>query len=223
MTLRDELEQQLAKFRQRASAELAATLQAGVDELDQSGIIERAVKPGDMAPDFELPNARGHTVALSTLLADGPVVLTFYRGGWCPYCNLQLRAYQRILPEIRELGARLVAISPQTPDTSLTTAEKNELEFEVLSDAEAKAASAYRILFELSDRLKAAYLGMGRDLSADNADGQWHLPIPATYVIGRDGRIELAYVDAEYRNRLEPSEIVDALKKIRAAETLSPS
>ena len=222
MTLKEELEQQLTKFKQRASAELAATLQAGVDELNESGIVERAVKQGDIAPDFELPNARGDTVALSTLLVEGPVVLAFYRGGWCPYCNLQLRAYQRILPEIRELGAQLVAISPQAPDASLTTAEKNELEFEVLSDAEAKAARAYRILFDLSDRLKAAYLGMGRDLSADNADGQWHLPIPATYVIGRDGRVELAYVDPEYRNRLEPSEILRVLKKIRVAETLAP-
>ncbi len=222
MSLKDELEQQLAKFKQRASAELAATLQAGVDELSGSGIVERAVKQGDMAPEFELPNAKGETVTLSTLLADGPVVLAFYRGGWCPYCNLQLRAYQRILPEIRELGARLVAVSPQTPDTSLTTAEKNALEFDVLSDVELKTARAYRILFDLSDQLKAAYLGMGRDLSVDNADGQWHLPIPATYVIAGDGRVELAYVDPEYRNRLEPADILAALKKIHAAETLAP-
>ena len=222
MTLRDELEQQLAKFKQKASAELAATLQAGVDELDASGIAEGAVKEGDIAPDFALPNANGDTVTLSTLLAEGPVVLTFYRGGWCPYCNLQLRAYQRILPAIRELAAQLIAISPQAPDASLTTAEKNALEFEVLSDVDAKVAGAYRILFNLSERLKAAYLGMGRDLSADNADGQWHLPIPATYVIGRDGRVKLAYIDPEYRNRLEPSQIIDALKKLRAVETITP-
>lgn len=222
MTLKEELEQQLAKFKQRASAELAATLQAGVDELSESGIVERAVKQGDMAPDFELPNAKGDAVALSALLSEGPVVLAFYRGGWCPYCNLQLRAYQRILPAIRDLGAQLVAISPQAPDESLTTAEKNALEFEVLSDVGAKVAGAYRILFDLSDRLKAAYLGMGRDLSADNADGQWHLPIPATYVIDRDGRIEGAYIDPEYRNRLEPSQILDALKTLRAAETTKP-
>lgn len=221
MTLKEELEQQLTKFKQRASEELVATLQAGVDELNESAIVERAVKKGDPAPEFELPNAKGKPVALSKLLGEGPVVLAFYRGGWCPYCNLQLRAYQRILPGIRQLGAQLVAVSPQSPDASLTTAEKNALEFEVLSDAEATAAKAYRILFDLSDRLKAAYLGMGRDLSADNADSQWHLPIPATYVIGRDGRVELAYVDPEYRNRLEPTEILEALEKIRAAETLA--
>jgi peroxiredoxin len=129
-----------------------------------------------------------------------------------------LRAYQRILPQIHELGAQLVAVSPQSPDASLSTAEKNALQFEVLSDADAKAAGAYRILFGFSDRLKAAYMGMGRDLSADNADGQWHLPIPATYVIGQDGRVELAYIDPEYRNRLEPADILEVLKKMRAAE-----
>ena len=215
MTLKEELEQQLAKFRQRASDELAATIQAGVDELNASGIGERAIHQGDSAPEFELPNAQGNPVALSRLLASGPVVLTFYRGGWCPYCNLQLRAYQRILPQIRALGSQLVAISPEPPDASLSTAEKNELDFEVLSDVDGSAAKAYKLLFDFSEQLKAAYIGMGRDLSAVNADGQWHLPIPATYVIARDGRVELAYVDPEYRNRLEPSDILAALQRLQ--------
>ena len=215
MTLKFELEQQLAKFRQRASAELAATIQAGVDELLDSGIADRAIRQGDMAPDFTLPNAQGSPVPLSNLVAQGPVVLVFYRGGWCPYCNLQLRAYQRVLPEIRQLGAQLVAISPEPPDASLSTAEKNALEFEVLSDVESKAARAYRLLFDFSEPLKKAYIGMGRDLSEVNADGQWHLPIPATYVIGGDGCVELAYVDPEYRNRLEPSDILAALQRLK--------
>lgn len=215
MTLKEELEQQLAKFRKRASTELAATIQAGVDELRASRIADRAVKEGDMAPDFKLPDAKGNQVALSMLLARGPVVLAFYRGGWCPYCNLQLRAYQRILPEIRNLGAQLVAVSPEPPDASLSTAEKNALEFDVLSDVNATAAKAYRLLFDLSERLKAAYVGMDKDLSAINADGQWHLPIPATYVIGQDGRIVLAFVDPEYRHRLEPTEILAALQRTR--------
>jgi len=216
MTLKDELDQQLAKFKQRASAELIETIQDGVDELIENGIASRAVGEGNTAPDFNLPNVHGKPVALSALLARGPVVLTFYRGGWCPYCNLQLRAYQRILPQIRDLGAQLVAVSPEPPDESLSTAERNELEFEVLSDVSADAARAYGLLFDFSDRLKQAYIGMGRDLSAVNADGQWHLPIPATYVIDRDGRIELAYVDPEYRNRLEPADVISALKRLQA-------
>lgn len=219
MTLKDELQQQLAKFRQRASDELIRTIQAGVDELIESDIARRAAGEGDMAPDFELPSAQGRRVRLSTLLARGPVVLTFYRGGWCPYCNLQLRAYQRVLPELRALGATLVAISPEPPDASLSTQEKNALEFEVLSDVEAHAAKAYGVLFELSDELREAYIGMGKDLSEINADGAWHLPIPATYVIAPNGRIELAYVDPEYRNRLEPADILAAVRAIRATES----
>ena len=218
MTLRDELEQQLAKFRQRASGELIKTIQAGVDELIDSGIARRAAGEGDMAPDFALPNALGKRVELSALLAAGPVVLTFYRGGWCPYCNLQLRAYQRVLPELRALGATLVAISPEPSDASLSTREKNALEFEVLSDIEAKAAKAYGVLFDLSDALREAYIGMGKDLSQINADGAWHLPIPATYVIAPNGRIALAYVDPEYRNRLEPADVLAAVRAMQAAE-----
>jgi peroxiredoxin len=218
VTLRDELEQQFAKFRQRASGELIETIQAGVDELIDSGIARRAAGEGDMAPDFALPNALGKRVELSALLAAGPVVLTFYRGGWCPYCNLQLRAYQRVLPELRALGATLVAISPEPSDASLSTREKNALEFEVLSDIEAKAAKAYGVLFDLSDALREAYIGMGKDLSQINADGAWHLPIPATYVIAPNGRIALAYVDPEYRNRLEPADVLAAVRAMQAAE-----
>jgi peroxiredoxin len=215
MTLKKELQQQLATFKQRASSELAETLQAGVDELAESGIAERAVKEGERAPDFELPNVQGKSVSLSALLERGPVVLAFYRGGWCPYCNLQLRAYQRILPEIRELGGQLVAVSPEPQDASLSTAEKNALEFEVLSDVDVTAARSFRLLFDLSERLKQTYIGMDKDLSVMNADGQWHLPIPATYVIAQDGRVELAFVDPEYRHRLEPSDILAALQRLR--------
>lgn len=217
MTLKDELEQQLAKFKQRASDELAAIIQAGVDELTESGIPEHAIGEGDIAPDFTLPNAQGNPVTLSSLLEQGPVVLAFYRGGWCPYCNLQLRAYQRILPEIHELGAQLVAISPEPPDVSLSTAEKNALEFEVLSDVKSQAAKAYRLLFGFSEQLKAAYIDMGRNLSELNADGEWHLPIPATYVIAQIGRVARSYVDPEYRNRLEPSDILAALRRLQTS------
>lgn len=215
MALKKELQQQLATFKQRASTELAETLQAGVDELTESGIAERAVKEGERAPDFELPNVQGKSVSLSALLERGPVVLAFYRGGWCPYCNLQLRAYQRILPEIRELGGQLVAVSPEPQDASLSTAEKNALEFEVLSDVDVTAARSFRLLFDLSERLKQTYIGMDKDLSVMNADGQWHLPIPATYVIAQDGRVKLAFVDPEYRHRLEPSDILAALQRLR--------
>jgi peroxiredoxin len=214
MTLKQELDERRAQFMQTAGADKIAAYQRGVDELVAAKLAARAVGRGDAAPDITLPNVRGEPVTLSKLLARGPVVLTFYRGGWCPYCNMQLRAYQRALPEIRALGATLVAVSPEAPDKSLSTAEKNALEFEVLSDVKGEAGRAYRLFFDLSEELKALYAAGGNDLARVNADGEWHLPMPATYVIGANGRVALAYVDPEYRNRLEPAEIVAALRTL---------
>jgi peroxiredoxin len=216
MTLKEELDARRAQFMATAPPDRIAAYQRGVDALAASGLAAGAVKVDELAPDFTLPNAHGARVTLSRLLYSGPVVLVFYRGGWCPYCNLQLRAYQRMLPEIRALGASLVAVSPETPDDSLSTVEKNELGFEVLSDAQGDAGRAYRLMFDFSQDLKQAYLAAGNDLSKRNADGQWHLPIPATYVIGQDGRVKLAFVDSEYRNRLEPGEVTAALRKLEA-------
>lgn len=214
-TLKEELDARRAEFMRTASPEKAIAFQRGVDELAASGIAERTVRVGDQAPDFTLTNARGEPVTLSDLLAHGPVVLTFYRGGWCPYCNLQLRAYQRALPEIKTAGASLVAIAPEKPDDTLTTAEKNELKFEVLSDVDGAVGAAYRLYFELSPELKALYEAGGNDLAKRNADGTWHLPIPATYVIARDGRVAAAFVDVEYRNRAETADILATLQALK--------
>jgi peroxiredoxin len=181
-------------------------------DLAGSGIAERALKAGDLAPDFVLPDALGGQVRLSTLLAKGNVVLSFYRGGWCPYCNLELRALQLALPAFLQLGATLVAVSPQTPDASLSTAEKNALAFPVLSDANSRVARAFGVAFDLSDELRPIYARFGHALPDVNGDASWQLPIPATYVIGRDGVITLAFVDVDYRNRLEPADIVATLR-----------
>jgi peroxiredoxin len=212
VTLKQELDARRAKSAQNAPPERSAAFQRGVDQLIADGIADRAVKEGDIAPDFSLPNAREDQISLYACLARGPVVLAFYRGGWCPYCNMQLRAYQTILPELRSLGATLIAISPETPDASLSTTEKNELEFDVLSDINSDAGRAFRLMFELPDELQAIYTEMGNDLARRNADGKWHLPIPATYVIDANKRVTLAFLDADYRNRLEPADIVAALR-----------
>jgi len=215
MTLKEELDARRAQFLQTAPKEKIDGYQRGVDELAASGAAARAVQKGEQAPDFELPNAKGARVRLSALLARGPVVLTFYRGGWCPYCNLQLRAYQKALPEIRALGGQLVAVSPEPPDKSLGTAEKNALEFEVLSDVKGEAGRAYRLFFDLSEELRQLYAAGGNDLSKWNADGEWHLPMPATYVIGQDGRVAYAFVEAEYRDRAEPADLLAALRTLQ--------
>ncbi len=215
MTLKEELDARRAEFMRTAPAARIEAYQRSVDELAARDLVAKAVKTGERAPDFELRNARGEVVRLSRLVAGGPVVLTFYRGGWCPYCNLQLRAYQRALPLFRALGAVLVAVSPEAPDQTLSTAQKNALEFEVLSDVNGEAGRAFRLFFDLSAELRSFYVGGGIDLSEKHADGEWRLPVPATYVIAADGRVALAFVDPEYRNRLEPSQIVRALETLR--------
>jgi peroxiredoxin len=183
-------------------------------ELAASGIAERSLKPGDRAPDFNLPDTRGGYVRLKDLLAAGPVVLSFYRGGWCPYCNLELRALQQVLPEITRLGAKLVAVSPQTPDETLSTTEKNALSFSVLSDIGSTAAKSFGIAYDLAEELRPLYARSGHALPEKNGDGSWLLPIPATYVIDTDGTVALAFVDVDYRNRLEPAEILAALQTL---------
>jgi peroxiredoxin len=177
-----------------------------------------ALAGGDRAPDFELQNAAGRAVRLSELLTRGPVVLTFYRGAWCPYCNAQLRGLQQALPEIEALGASLVAVSPQLPDGSLELIDEHALTFEVLSDVESRVASEYGILFTLAPVDRALMLQVGTDLPTVNDDESWVLPAPATFVIAGDGTIRHARVDADFTQRPEPAEIVRALQTLAAKE-----
>ena len=215
------LEQQLAAFKaefaRTAPAGRPALYEAKIEELRSSFALEAAVGVGDAAPDFTLPDAQGKPVALSGLLQQGPAVVTFYRGGWCPYCNLQLRAYQAALPAMMALGARLVAISPQLPDGSLSTAEKNELTFDVLSDAGNGVARAFGLAYALPEELRAALRANDKALPGINGDESWELPVPATYVIGQGRLVALAAIDVDYRNRLDPDEILAALTSLRSA------
>jgi peroxiredoxin len=214
MSLKAELNAFRAEFIARVSPEIRDAMVRADMELAASGITQRALKAGDRAPDFRLPDARGGYIRLKDLLATGPVVLSFYRGGWCPYCNLELRALQRALPEITRLGATLVAVSPLTPDESLSTAEKNALAFPVLSDAGSATAKASGIAYDLAEELRPVYTRFGHAFPDKNGDESWVLPIPATYVIGTDGTIAMAFVDVDYRNRLEPAEILAALQSL---------
>ena len=211
MTLKAELDAFRSEFMSNAPPQVREAMTSADMELAASGISRRAVKAGNRVPEFRLPDARGGQVRLRELLAKGPVVVSFYRGGWCPYCNLELRALQNALPAIKLLGAELVAISPQSPDESLSTAEKNALAFPVLSDDGSATAKAYGIAFPLAEELRPIYKRFGHALPDKNGDDSWVLPIPATYVIETTGTVVLAFVDVDYRNRLEPAEIISAL------------
>jgi peroxiredoxin len=190
-TLKETLVAFRADSARRWGAERIALYEAQTEELRRSGIVEAALGIGDRAPEFSLPDLQGGHIHLSEIQRRGPVVLTFYRGGWCPYCSLQLRAYQIAIPEIERLGATLIAISPQTTERSLATADRDELAFAVLSDPGCRAARNYRLVFSLAVELRAVYAQSGIDLPPSNGDGRWDLPVPATFVIDRDGQIVL--------------------------------
>jgi peroxiredoxin len=209
MTLKTNLDAFQAEFLEKFPADKAEIMQRATNQLAEDYATKPLLQVGDLAPDFELPNAIDKKIKLSDRLQQGGVILTFYRGGWCPYCNLELRAYQKILPQVWAMKANLIAISPQTPDASLSTVERNQLSFDVLSDIGSVVAKAYKIAFELPDELKQLYVELGHPLPDFNGTCDWQLPIPATFVIAPNHHIILAHVDVDYRNRLEP---IDALR-----------
>jgi len=217
MRLNEQLAAFRAEFSRTAQPESVALYEAKIEELCVEFARRNPVRAGDKAPDFTLPNGQGQPVTLSALLGDGPVVLTFYRGGWCPYCNLQLRAYQASLPDIQALGARLVAVSPQLPDNSMSTAEANALLFDVLSDVGNHIARSYGLAYTLPGELQQALRSVNKALPDVNGDESWELPVPATYVIDPGRRIAAAQIDVDYRNRLDPEEIMAALKQVASA------
>jgi peroxiredoxin len=170
---------------------------------------------GQQAPKFELPNQEGKPVSLTDLLASGPVIVTFYRGSWCPYCNLQLKALHARLSEINALGAQLVAISPEVPDGSMSESEINDMGFQVLSDQDANVASTFGVAWEVPELL-LEHMRVDRKLdlaSINNGNGSI-LPIPATFVIGKDGAVTWRFVDIDYRTRSEPADVIEALKQL---------
>jgi peroxiredoxin len=217
-TLASQLADYKAGFASRVAPERVAMMEAATADLRATGIEQRALHAGDRAPaNLTLSDALGRPVALAPLWQRGPLVVLFYRGGWCPYCNLELRAWQQRLPELKQRGASLLAISPQTPDNSLSTAQKNELAFPVLSDSALAASDAFGVTFTLPPELVELYGRVGNELPLINGNGQWALPLPATYVIDRDGRIVYAHVEADYRERAEPEAVLRAVDAARDA------
>ncbi len=216
------LKQQLADFRaswhERVPEEVQEKMLRHIRHLKDGADAPKMLKVGDRAPAIVLDNAKGDTVDVGSLLKSGPVIVTFYRGGWCPFCNLELRAYQELLPQIKQAGASLVAISPEKPDESLSTAEKNTLTFEVLSDLDQKVGRAFGLVYEFTEEVKSVYHFFGLDIPARNGTpGEWALPVSATYVIGPDGVIVYADLDTDYRDRADPQDVLKALATVPAS------
>jgi peroxiredoxin len=201
----------------KPSQERLATMKRATDELIDSGQAQRAKKTGDTAPEFTLLDPDGKQVRSRDLLAKGPLVISFYRGVWCPYCNLELQALQQALPDITARGASLVAISPQTAPNNRKSQRDNKLDFPILGDVRSEVANAFGIRFALPSDLIEVYAGFGNDLTKVNDDPAWVLPMPARYVIGIDGVIAYSEVNSDYTRRPDPSELLPVLDRLRAS------
>jgi peroxiredoxin len=215
MSYLEQREQLHARLADQAPAALLDGFAAAAQRLDAIDFAARAPKVGDEAPDFALPDQHGDEVWLSALLRGGPAVLIFYRGEWCPYCNLQLRTFQANLAQLAEHRAQLVAISPQTPDHSLSMAEKNELEFAVLSDVGAQVIDRYGLRYEVDDDTRVLFESVGNDLDEHNGAGHWILPAAAAFVIDRRGIVRYANVRGDWRERAEPADVLTVLSQLR--------
>ena len=189
-------------------------LHRSVDELIASGAQNRALKAGDVAPEFTLPDADGNPVSSNELLARGPLVLTFYRGVWCPYCNFDLSALEEARAEIEARGASLVAISEQTAPNSRKSQRQNGLGFPILGDHAGEIAAQFGVRWTLPDYLREVQTALGADLTKFNGEDSWTLPMPARYVIAQDGAIAYAEVNADYTRRPEPSDIFPILEQL---------
>jgi len=189
------------------------TMHRATAELIASGAAGRALKAGDTAPAFTLHDSEGRPISSTGLLAKGPLVVSFYRGVWCPYCNMELQALQAALPEFEALGAGLVAISPQTAVNSRKSVRQNELGFPILSDTHNDVAAAFGLRFAMPDYLIELYKGLKNDLPAFNGDPSWTLPMPGRFVIGPDGTILYAEINPDYTKRPEPEDMLPALRR----------
>jgi peroxiredoxin len=208
------LSAQLEQITANIPAPIGDRIQSGVAEIAASGVAP-GLSVGDHAPSFVLPDAHGNEISVDTLIEAGPVVVVFYRGEWCPYCNLQLRSLQDWLPRYAELGASVVAISPQAPDHGLAVADKHALGFPVLSDLDQSVAATYKVKFTLTGDLEDLQVNVfGNDPATQNADGTRSLPVPATFVIDRDRVVRAAFVSPDWRVRAEPADIETALRSL---------
>ena len=182
-----------------------------IDELKASKVTSKALKTGDNFPNFKLPNVEGKEIDSKVLLQEGSLIISFYRGGWCPYCNIELKALQKILPEFKSRKAQLIAISPEIPNNSLTTREKNNLDFEVLTDKNNNFSRTINLVYQLPEELVSLYKKFGINLEESQNNKNNELPISATYVINKNGIIIYHFIEEDYKLRADPKAIIEAL------------
>ena len=217
LSLPEQLRGLNACMRSKLTATDLDAIQLGYAQIAAEGAGQAMLHPGDRAPDFDLIDQGGVTVRLADRLAQGPVVVQFSRGGWCPFCTLQLRAWQDALPRLYDAGGDLLAILPQSPEVCSQTVERDLLAYPVLSDPGGRVAERYGVVFELPKVLRQFYIRLGHDLPRINGTGNWRMPLSSTFVIAPDGRITLSHADIGVPDRLEPEVALRAVRDMIAA------
>ncbi|MCC9606103.1 AhpC/TSA family protein [Blastopirellula sp. JC732] len=212
-TLQQQLKQKSEEAGKRFPPEMLKTMRDAVQTVRDTGIEKSAKQVSDAAIDAELTGWNGKTVKLSDAWSEGPVVLMWYRGGWCPYCNLQLRAMQKELKAIEGAGAKLIVLTPELPEKAKETAEANDVDFVALYDKENGLARKYGLVFALPDPILPLYRDRLK-LAEVNGSDAMELPLSATYVIDTKGKIRYAFLDADYTQRAEPADVVAAVKQV---------
>jgi peroxiredoxin len=213
MSLKNEIENLQNQFKQKAPQEVQELFALATKELEEKKLSEQALKKGDTVPNEVLLDVYSKQIELYEYFKDSDfIVLNFYRGGWCPYCNLELKAFQEIVPQLKALNSKLIAVSPQLPDLSLSTKEKDNLEFDVLSDLYNKLAKKFGLVFSLDERLRPIYKDFGIDIPASNQDESYEIPMPATYVVNKEYKIIYSFIQEDYTKRAEPLEILELIK-----------
>ena len=201
----------------KVPAHILAVMDQATEQLRETTLEQGALTTGAQIPDFELPDQHGVTRPLSHYLAQGPVVLNIYRGGWCPYCNLEMQALNAVLPEFRARGVNLIGLTPEKPSSAQDTLTANGLAITVLSDEGNRVSASLGLVFTLAEELRPIYESFGIDIPASNGDDSFTLPVPATYVIGQDGTVLYHFVNVDYTKRVEPAALVAVLDELAAA------
>lgn len=213
LTLKDQLRLMSEASAKNIPPEKAKAIEGALNKLRDSHLTEKALKVGQTMPDFSLKDVHGKAVNLKDLRKKGSVIVAFYRGSWCPYCNAQLSAYQTHLGEFKARGASLVAITPEKPDLAVLTEQNKKLEFPILTDTNNKLATKFGLVWAVEGEMKKVYSEFGLDLEKNQGNPDWKLPVPATYVVGSDGKIKYAFLDIDYTRRADPADILKALEK----------
>jgi len=211
MNLKKELSDFAEQMSKQAPPEVLQTMGGEIGKLAQSGITEGAKTVGDKAPNFSLENSEGNNISLGDLLENGNVVVSFNRGNWCPFCNLEFKALQNSVSEIKDAGANLVVVSPQLPILSRELKHKNGFDYDILYDKGNKVAKQFGIAFSLPEPLRPIHEAFGMDIPAHNGDNTFELPLAATYVINKNGEITYTYLNANWMERAEPKDFIESL------------